>query len=271
VVLEARSATSRARVALASGEPADAVAAARAATGLWRDAGAPYETAQAQHVLAEAALRMGDRELAMVEVDAALVAFRELGATRDVDVAQRLRDRCGDAAIGRQVRRTFMFTDIVDSTPLVAELGDGRWSAVLRAHDRAIRATLTRHRGTEVKQRGGGDGFFAVFESAVDGVACAVEIQRALARHRADDFMPEVRIGVHEADALLSGNDYAGLGVHEAARIGAFAGPGEVLASRDTVEAAGPVDATSVREVELKGLRARVAIQGILWEAGEKG
>jgi class 3 adenylate cyclase len=140
---------------------------------------------------------------------------------------------------------------------------------VLRTHDRTIRDALARHRGTEVKQRGGGDGFFAVFESAADGVKCAVEIQQALAARRAEEFVPEVRIGVHEADALLSGNDFAGLGVHEAARIGAFAGAGDVLASCATVEAAGLTNATPVRHVALKGLSARVAVQGILWQAGD--
>jgi class 3 adenylate cyclase len=165
-----------------------------------------------------------------------------------------------------------MFTDIVDSTPLVAEMGDEAWTTVLRAHDRTIRDALALHHGIEVKQRGGGDGFFAVFETACDGVGCAVAIQRALARRRADEFVPEIRIGVHEADALLSGNDFAGLGVHEAARISAFAGAGDVLASHATVQASGVTAAGPAREVELKGLSARIAVQGILWrDDGREG
>jgi class 3 adenylate cyclase len=269
VLLQARATTSRARVCLASGATDEALVAARAAISLWRDAGAPYEAAQTQQLLAEAAMRAGDRDIAIVELDAALVVFRQLGARRDIEAAKILRDRCGDVTVGRQVRRTFMFTDIVDSTPLVAEMGDERWSAVLRTHDRTIRDALARHRGTEVKQRGGGDGFFAVFESACDAVTCGVQIQRALAKQRDDEFVPEVRIGVHEADALLSGSDFAGLGVHEAARIGAFAGAGEILASRNTVEAAGVAEAGPLQHVELKGLSARVAIQGILWNADD--
>jgi class 3 adenylate cyclase len=267
VLLQARAAMSRALVAAASGSDADAVEAARNATHLWREAGAPYETAQAQQLLAEVAARSGDREVAIVELEAALAVFRELGARRDVESATIQRDRLGDLAVGHQVRRTFMFTDIVDSTPLVAQMGDEAWTAVLRAHDRTIRDALAPHRGTEVKQRGGGDGFFAVFESASDGVACAIEIQQALERQRSVAFVPGVRIGVHEAEALLCGSDFAGLGVHEAARIGAFAGAGEVLASRATVEAAGVTAVTPVREVELKGLSASVAVQGIRWQA----
>jgi adenylate cyclase len=129
---------------------------------------------------------------------------------------------------------------------------------------------LAHHEGSEVKQRGGGDGFFAVFPSAGDAVDCAVAIQRRFAELRANDgFAPEVRIGVHEANALLSGNDFAGLGVHEAARISAHAEGGCVLASRATVEAAGAAAASPVREVALKGLSARVAVQDILWRVDE--
>ena len=213
--------------------------AARAAVNLWRDAGAPYEAAQTQQLLAEVAVRTGDREVATVELDAALAVFKVLGAARDIEAAQRMRDRLGDATLGRQVRRTFMFTDIVDSTQHVASMGDEQWAAVLRAHDRTIRDLLARHRGAEVKQRGGGDGFFAVFESPADAIECAVAIQRAFAEQRERAFVPEIRIGVHEADALLSANDYAGLGVHAAARIGAHAGAGGILTSAATAASAG--------------------------------
>jgi len=267
VVLEARAITSRARVALASGANEDALAFARTAINLWRDAGAPYEAAQTQQLLAEVAMRTGDRQVAVVELDAALAVFEDLGAARDLEAAQRLRDRLGDTAVGRQVRRTFMFTDIVDSTQLVARMGDEQWSAVLRSHDRTIRDLLAQHNGAEVKQRGGGDGFFAVFESPADAVECAIAIQRALAEQREQEFAPEIRIGVHEADALLSANDYAGLGVHEAARIGAHAEASCIVASAATVAAAGIETAATPREVAFKGLSDRVAVQDVLWRA----
>ncbi len=272
VVLDARAATSRARVALAAGAADEAVASARIAVNLWRDAGAPYETAQTQHLLAEAAIRIDDREVAIVELEAALAMFTRLGAMRDVEAAQRLRDRLGGIAIGHQVRRTFMFTDIVDSTRLVAEMGDLGWSTVLHTHDRTIRDLLRSHGGAEVKQRGGGDGFFAVFTVPIDAIDCAVAIQRRFAEQRnADGFAPEIRIGVHEADALLSGNDYAGLGVHEAARIAALAGAGEILVSTTTADAAGAATHAPAREVSLKGLTDPLAIQPIAWVSERRG
>ena len=246
--------------------------AARTAVTLWRDAGAPYEAAQTQQLLAEVAMRTGDRQVAMVELDAALAVFRDLGAARDIEAAQRLRDRLGDTAIGRQVRRTFVFTDIVDSTRLVAKMGDEEWSAVLRSHDRTIRDLLARHNGSEVKQRGGGDGFFAVFQTPTDAIECAIAIQRSFAEYRdREGFAPEIRIGLHEAHALLSGNDFAGLGVHEAARIAAYADGGCILASCATVAVAGVTAAGPAQEVAFKGLSDRLAVQNVEWNtAGEE-
>ncbi|MDQ1508842.1 MAG: hypothetical protein QOG50_686 [Actinomycetota bacterium] len=272
VLLEARATDSRARVCLASGATDEALIAARTAINLWRDAGAPYEAARTQQLLAEAAMRAGDRQVAIVELDAALAVFRDLGAKRDIEVVQRLRDRLGDAAVGRQVRRTFMFTDIVDSTRLVARMGDEEWSSVLRSHDRTIRDLLAAHKGSEVKQRGGGDGFFAVFEAPADAIDCTIAIQRSFAERRRVGFAPEIRIGVHEADALLSGNDFAGLGVHEAARIAAHAEGGVILTSEATAKAAGASPCAAPQQVAFKGLSDRVSVQEILWEgtAGEE-
>src|SRR5262249_24389428 len=78
VILQARAATSVAQVALADGDNADALGAARLAINLWRDVGSPYEVAQAQCLVAEVALRFDDRPVAIVEIDAAISAFKSL-------------------------------------------------------------------------------------------------------------------------------------------------------------------------------------------------
>jgi class 3 adenylate cyclase len=145
-------------------------------------------------------------------------------------------------------------------------MGDERWAAVLRSHDRAVRELLVRHGGTEVKQRGGGDGFFAVFDDAGAAVACAIAMQRRFADQRdSTGFAPEIRIGLHEAEALLSGGDFAGLGVHEAARIAGVAEGGEILTSEATARAASAEATTAARHVALKGLRDPMAIVSIEW------
>jgi class 3 adenylate cyclase len=118
---------------------------------------------------------------------------------------------------GRRVTRTFMFTDIVGSTDLVQTIGDDAWEDVLRWHDEALRTLIGSHRGEVVHTTG--DGFFASFGDAAAAASCAVAIQRRLAeQRRKQGFAPAVRIGLHSAEATVIADDYAGLGVHEAAR-----------------------------------------------------
>jgi len=55
-----------------------------------------------------------------------------------------------------------MFTDIVDSTALVSDLGDARWLALLAAHHEAVYREFHMFRGQEIKTAG--DGFHAGFD-----------------------------------------------------------------------------------------------------------
>jgi len=100
-------------------------------------------------------------------------------------------------------------------------------------------------------------------------VRCAVAIQRRLAEHRRKHgFAPPVRIGVHSAEATMIADDYAGLGVHEAARIGALADGGEILTTRSTIEGETiPFEVTAEREVLLKGLAQPVRVVAVDWRS----
>jgi pimeloyl-ACP methyl ester carboxylesterase len=134
-----------------------------------------------------------------------------------------------------RVLATVMFTDIVSSTERAAELGDARWRDLLAAHHAAVRNELGRFRGREVKTLG--DGFMATFDGPARAIRCGLAIAdgaRALG--------VEVRVGLHTGEVELMGDDVGGIAVHIAARVGALAGPGEVLASstiRDLVAGSG--------------------------------
>src|SRR5215204_2730778 len=67
---------------------------------------------------------------------------------------------------------TVLFTDIVDSTARLREMGDAAWRYHLAHHDGRMREQLNVYRGREVKTTG--DGFLAVFDSPARGVRCAV-------------------------------------------------------------------------------------------------
>jgi class 3 adenylate cyclase len=130
----------------------------------------------------------------------------------------------------------FVFTDIVGSTALLEALGDEAWQELIRWHDQTLRSLFDRHGGTEVRHTG--DGFFVVFDAPASAVEAAVAVQRALARHRrAHGFAPRCGSGCTRWRQRSEGMDYAGKGVHEAARIGALAEGGEILASCRTVSA----------------------------------
>jgi pimeloyl-ACP methyl ester carboxylesterase/class 3 adenylate cyclase len=160
---------------------------------------------------------------------------------------------------------TFMFTDIVKSTNLVEAVGDEAWEDLLRWHDQTLRSLFASHGGEEIDHAG--DGFFVAFEAVPSAVQCGMAIQRALADHRrAHGFAPQVRIGLHAAKAKRAGVKYRGKGVHEAARIAALAGPGEILASQDILAASSTGLVTfDPRTVTLKGISKPIQVAKIKW------
>jgi class 3 adenylate cyclase len=134
-----------------------------------------------------------------------------------------------------RVLATVLFTDIVDSTPRAAQLGDRRWRELLDAHDRAAEAEIERYRGIMVKSTG--DGVLARFDGPARGIQCARAIVEA-----GDRLDLGVRAGLHVGECELRGDDVAGIAVHIGARISALAGAGEVYTSstvRDLVAGSG--------------------------------
>jgi class 3 adenylate cyclase len=230
----------------------------------WKEADAPYEAARVRMLMAEAAQTLGDEETAGLELRAARSTFEKLGAVLDARRATELLGE-GDSGPVKRVLRTFMFTDIVGSTNLVEAIGDEAWEDLVRWHDQALREAFARHGGTEVDHAG--DGFFVAFEDVNSAVECAVDVQRSLAEHRRSaGFAPQVRIGLHAAEATERAGDFGGKGVHEAARIGALAEGGEILTTVETaavVEGRYPV--SEPREVRLKGISEPARVVSLTW------
>jgi class 3 adenylate cyclase len=150
---------------------------------------------------------------------------------------------------------TIVFTDIVDSTLLIARVGDHAWLDLLRLHNAVIRETAAAHGGTVVETQG--DGSMLAFSSARRAVACAKSIQDEIARSFADSTPPiRVRVGVHTGDALHQADRFFGTTVHYAARVASQALGGEILVSSIVRQlVADPdIDFLDGRDVQLKGL-----------------
>jgi hypothetical protein len=99
--LRAMADLARGRVALADSDPATAVDACGAAVHGWCTVHAPYETAVARMVLAEAHRACGDDELAGLEIDAAVQALDGIGAKLLADQARSSRSGVPAAATAR--------------------------------------------------------------------------------------------------------------------------------------------------------------------------
>jgi class 3 adenylate cyclase len=265
--MQAAAEAARAELARAEGKLDEAVASAKRAAKLWKQADIAYEASRMGVFLAECYAAEGDREGAELELRSAISVFEKLGAGPDaVSASDKVRALATAAAPEeRRVAKTFMFTDIVKSTNLLEAIGDDAWMDLIRWHDGALRALFISHAGEEVDHTG--DGFFVAFETADDAIGCAIAIQRALVDHRkAHGFAPQVRIGLHAAEVTGVEKNYRGKGVHEAARIGALAAGGEILASAVTTEAlASPVKISEPRAADLKGVAEPVQVVGVLW------
>jgi class 3 adenylate cyclase len=272
--LNASALSARAALLLARGESAEALPVLRESLRTWTDLDAPFEAARTRLVMAEAHRRLDDPDSATLELEAARTVFERLGARRELARAAELRAQVeGGHPSGRGHRaeavaradRTFVFTDIVKSTALVEAMGDEAWAGLVRWHDQTLRGLIARHGGEEVDHAG--DGFFIAFVDAAPALDRAVAIQRALAEHRRDHgFAPQVRIGVHTSVAIHEGGKYKGKGVHEAARIGALAGGGEIVVSERTIaEAHCRAGVTDPRTVPLKGISEPVTVYTLSW------
>ncbi|MBW3593028.1 MAG: hypothetical protein KY396_04985, partial [Actinobacteria bacterium] len=223
----------------------------------WQEVGAPYEVAQARTLLGIAYRRQGDEDGAMAELEPALAAFERLGAMLD---AERVKELLGRL----ETRRTFVFTDVVGSTKLLETLGEEKWKKLLSRHDALLRERIQDAGGEVIKQTG--DGFFAAFATPKAAIEAGIGIQRALAD---EVFAPDVRVGVHTGGAFHAGGDftdYGGQGVHAAARIGALAGGGEILVSRDTLDGIGTSFRLSEpRTEELRGFDEPIELVAVDW------
>jgi class 3 adenylate cyclase len=123
-----------------------------------------------------------------------------------------------------RVLATVVFTDIVDSTRIAADMGDRRWRELVESHDAIVRRQLAAYRGREIKTLG--DGFLAIFDAPGRAIACIATVAREVRQLGID-----VRAGVHTGECELAGDDVRGIAINLGARVGALAQAGEILVS----------------------------------------
>jgi class 3 adenylate cyclase len=148
-----------------------------------------------------------------------------------------------------RVLATLLFSDIVDSTPQAAALGDSAWRELLERHHAVVRGVLARYQGEQVDSSG--DGFFASFEGPGRAIQCARALHDELGA-----LGLKVRIGIHTGECERIDGKLGGIAVPIGARIMSLAGAGDVLVSstvRDLVAGSG-VEFEERGTHELKGV-----------------
>jgi class 3 adenylate cyclase len=148
-----------------------------------------------------------------------------------------------------RVVATILFTDIVDSTRHLSDMGDLRWRNVLLEHNKEMRRQLDGFRGREIDTTG--DGFVALFDSAARAARCARSMT-----HAVEPLGLEIRAGLHTGEVEKVGGNVRGVAVHVAARVMSLAGAGEVAVSSTTADllSGSGLELESIGRHELKGV-----------------
>ena len=142
----------------------------------------------------------------------------------------------GEQRVERRLA-AILSADVVGYSRLMGANEVGTLRALKTLRKELIDPAIAKHGGRIVKLTG--DGILIESASAVDAVACAVEVQRVVARRNAgtpQERRIEYRIGINIGDIIVDGDDIYGDGVNVAARLQALAEPGGIWISGTVLE-----------------------------------
>jgi len=177
-----------------------------------------------------------------------------------------------DARVERRLA-AILAADVAGYSRLMGDDEEGTLAALKACWREIIDPKVSEHHGRIVKTTG--DGVLVEFASTVDGVRCAIDIQRAMPARNADLPLAkkiEFRIGVNVGDIIVDGNDIFGDGVNVAARLESISEAGGICIS-DVVhqQVNGRVEAafSDLGNQTLKNIARPVRAYRV--ELGEKG
>jgi len=152
-----------------------------------------------------------------------------------------------------------MFTDMVGYTALMQK-EESKARELIERHRALLKPFVKKHGGEIIQFVG--DGTFCRFDSAIEAVNAAVEIQKVL------ELEPEInlRIGIHVGDVVVKGDEVYGDGVNIAARIEPLAIAGGICVSarvRDDIKNQSGLNLTSLGKKDLKNVDEEIEVYSV--------
>ena len=165
-----------------------------------------------------------------------------------------------------EAERTVLFADVCDSTGIAEALGNVASRSIISEILGKLRAATESVGGTVIKTIG--DEIMCAFESPMDGISAAVDMQRAVsAMLPVNGIHSRVRIGLHSGTVLLEGGDLFGDVVNVSARVVNMAAGEQVLTTGTTIGkiADGLVPYRSLGVHGVKGRDESLHLCEVLW------
>ena len=174
------------------------------------------------------------------------------------------------ATEGFKRKLTTMFSaDAAGYSRLMAE-DETSTVKTIKAYREIMTELIKQHRGRVVDSPG--DNVLAEFTSVVDGVQCAVAVQKELQTRNAElpeDRRMEFRIGINLGDVIEEEDRIYGDGVNIAARLEALADPGGICISKtafDHIETKLPLGYDYLGEQTVKNIAKPIGAYRVLME-----
>ena len=157
--------------------------------------------------------------------------------------------------------------DVAGYSRLMSEDESGTLAALQAHRAELIAPSIAKHGGRIVKLMG--DGILAEFDSVVEAVQCATDIQRGIAARNlsiSENRRMLLRIGVHLGDIIIEGDDIYGDGVNIAARLEGLAEAGGIRISRqayDQIDGKLPLSCRALGPQKFKNMSRPVEVFAI--------
>jgi adenylate cyclase len=232
---------------------------ARSETGLWHDlVDVPAQRAGAtQRELLDQGVEFGDAIMSVVDGSTMAIYRRMQEHAWMSDLVEHLELALVEAGLYVKPQRpaTMAFMDLSGYTALTEERGDETAADLATSLAQLVQRTATHHNGEAMKFLG--DGVMFRFREPAAGVRGALEVIGATEPLG----LPPAHVGMHIGAVIERDGDVFGRTVNLASRLSGKAGPGEVLVSREVVDACGgAIGFTPLGAVELKGVAEPVPL-----------